>query len=54
MRGVEGIIDQLHRSLDDDSWQGASIREILEGVNAREAGAHLLHGLTQQNAYLAG
>jgi uncharacterized damage-inducible protein DinB len=40
MRGMEGIIDQLHRSLEGDSWQGASIREILEGVNAGEAAAH--------------
>jgi hypothetical protein len=40
MRGIEGIIDQLQRSLEGDSWQGASIREILEGVNAKEAIAH--------------
>jgi uncharacterized damage-inducible protein DinB len=44
MRGMEGIIDQLHRSLEGDSWQGASIREILEGVNAREAAAHPVPG----------
>jgi uncharacterized damage-inducible protein DinB len=36
---MEGIIDQLHRSLEGDSWQGSSIREILEGVTAREAAA---------------
>jgi hypothetical protein len=40
MRGLEGIVDQLQRSLDGDSWQGASIREILEGVTATEAAAH--------------
>ena len=44
MRGIEGIIDQLHRSVEGDSWQGASIREILEGVNAREAAAHPVRG----------
>jgi len=44
MRGMEGIIDQLHRSLEGDSWQGASIREILEGVNARQAAAHPVRG----------
>ena len=44
MRGMEGIIDQLHRSLEGDSWQGASIREILEGVTAREAAAHPVPG----------
>ena len=41
---MEGIIDQLHRSLEGDSWQGASIREILEGVTAREAAAHPVSG----------
>lgn len=40
MRGMEGIIDQLQRSLDGDPWHGASMREILEGVTAREAAAH--------------
>ena len=40
MRGMERIIDQLRRSVEGDSWQGASIREILEGVSAREAAAH--------------
>ncbi len=44
MRGMEGIIDQLHRSLEGDSWQGASIREILEGVTATEAAAHPVPG----------
>lgn len=44
MRGMEGIIDQLHRSLEGDSWQGAAIREILEGVTAREAAAHPVPG----------
>ena len=44
MRGIEGIIDQLHRSLEGDSWQGASIREILEGVTAWDAAAHPITG----------
>jgi uncharacterized damage-inducible protein DinB len=44
MRGMAGIIDQLHRSVEGDSWQGASIREILEGVNAIEAEAHPVPG----------
>ena len=44
MRGMEGIIDQLHRSVEGDSWQGPSIREILEGVSAREAAAHPIAG----------
>jgi hypothetical protein len=37
---MEGIVDQLHRSLEGDSWQGPSIREILEGVTVTEAAAH--------------
>jgi uncharacterized damage-inducible protein DinB len=44
MRGIEGIVDQLQRSLEGDAWQGASIREILEGVTAREAAAHPIRG----------
>jgi hypothetical protein len=41
---MEGIIDQIHRSLEGESWQGASIREILEGVTAREAATHPVLG----------
>ena len=44
MRGMEGVIDQLHRSLEGDSWQGASIREILDGVTAAEAASHPVGG----------
>lgn len=44
MRGIEGIVDQLHRSLEGDSWQGASIREILEGITAKEAAVHPVPG----------
>ena len=44
MTGTKGIIDQLHRSVEGDSWQGQSIREILDGVNAREAAAHPVPG----------
>ena len=44
MRGVAGIIDQLHRSIEGDSWQGPSIREILEGVSAVDAAAHPVPG----------
>ena len=44
MRGTKGIIDDLHRSLEGDSWQGPSIREILEGVTAADAAAHPVAG----------
>ncbi len=44
MIGMAGIIDQLQRSLEGDSWQGSSMREILEGVTAWEAAAHPVPG----------
>ena len=44
MKGINGIVDQLHRSLEGDSWQGPSIRELVEGVTAAEAAAHPVPG----------
>lgn len=44
MRGIAGIIDQLHRSIEGDSWQGPSIREIIEDVSAVGAAAHPIAG----------
>jgi len=44
MRGIEGVIDELERSLEGEPWHGASICEILEGVSAREAAAHPVAG----------
>ncbi len=44
MTGMNGIIDQLQRALEGESWQGPSIREILEGVTAAEAAAHPVPG----------
>lgn len=44
MRGMAGIIDDLHRSLEGDSWQGPSMREILEDVSPSEAAAHPVRG----------
>ena len=41
---MEGIIDQLRRSLEGDSWEGPSIREILEGLTATKAAAHPVAG----------
>jgi hypothetical protein len=44
MHELEGIIDQLHRSLEGESWQGPSISEILQGVTAEAAAAHPVPG----------
>ncbi len=44
MTEMERIIDQLHRSVEGDSWQGASIREILDGMTAAQAAAHPVPG----------
>ena len=44
MRGMDGIIDDLHRSLEGESWHGPSIREILGGVTAADAAAHPVAG----------
>ena len=44
MRGVAGIIDDLHRSIEGDSWQGPSIREIVDGVSAADAAEHPVPG----------
>jgi uncharacterized damage-inducible protein DinB len=44
MRGIEEIVDELNRSLEGDSWQGPSFREILEDVSASEAAAHPVPG----------
>ncbi|MGH9523318.1 MAG: DinB family protein [Terriglobales bacterium] len=40
MRGMAGVIDDIQRSIEGESWQGPSIREILEGIGARDAAAH--------------
>jgi len=44
MRGIEGVIDELQRSLEGEPWHGASMCEILAGVSAREAAAHPVPG----------
>lgn len=41
---VEGIIDQLQRSIEGDAWHGPSIGEIVQGVTATQAAAHPVPG----------
>ena len=37
---IAKLIDQLHRSVEGDSWQGPAIREILDGLDAPTARSH--------------
>ena len=45
MTSVARIVDQLNRSIEGDSWQGPSIREILDGVTASAAASHPVEGV---------
>ncbi len=45
MTQIEKLIDQLHRSVEGDAWQGPSIREILEGVSSQTASLHPAPGV---------
>ena len=45
MTEIDNIKDQLRRSLDGDSWQGPSVREILDGVSAETAASHPVGGV---------
>ena len=64
MRGMAGIIDQLHRSLEDlrrsQSELIATLRTLSDAdlngpvPNRDYDRAHLLHGLVQHHAYHAG
>jgi uncharacterized damage-inducible protein DinB len=44
MRGMAAVIDDIHRSIEGESWHGPSIREALAGVNASDAAAHPIAG----------
>lgn len=44
MTELDGIVDQLRRAVEGDSWQGSSIRELLDGVSAASAAAHPIEG----------
>ena len=41
---VGRIVDDLERAIDGDSWQGPSIREILDGVTPTDASSHPIAG----------
>ena len=44
MTAIASIIDQIHRSIEGNSWQGPSIRETLDGIGAADAAAHPVPG----------
>lgn len=37
MNEMERIVDQLKRAFESDAWHGPSVREVLEGVDSRQA-----------------
>ena len=40
MTEIERIEDQLRRAFEGEAWHGPSVREVLDGVTARQAAAH--------------
>lgn len=44
MTEAERLVDQLERAFRGDPWYGASVRSVLDGVDAQAARAHPLPG----------
>ena len=44
MTEIERIVDQLNRAFAGEAWHGPAVIEILEGITAQQAAAHLLTG----------
>ena len=44
MTDVERLADQFHRAFTGDAWHGASIKELLQGVSAKQAASHPING----------
>jgi hypothetical protein len=44
MNEIERIRDQLKRAFHGDAWHGPSLREVLDGVSARQAASRPLGG----------
>src|SRR3954471_1848548 len=40
MTDLERLADQFQRAFEGDAWHGASIRELLAGVSAKQAASH--------------
>src|SRR5438270_8949178 len=40
MNDLERLADQFHRAFTGDAWHGASIKELLQGVSAKQAASH--------------
>jgi hypothetical protein len=41
---LERLADQFHRAFTGDAWHGASIKELLQGVSAKQAASHPIPG----------
>jgi len=44
MSEVARILNQLDRSYHGESWHGPSLRDLVEGITAKDAAAHPVHG----------
>lgn len=44
MTDLERLADQFRRAFEGDAWHGASLRELLHGVTAKQAAAHPITG----------
>ena len=44
MTDLERLADQFQRAFEGDAWHGASLRELLQGVTAKQAAAHPIPG----------
>ena len=44
MTDLELLADQFHRAFHGDAWHGASIKELLQGITAKQAASHPIPG----------
>jgi uncharacterized damage-inducible protein DinB len=44
MSEIQRIVDQLDRAFEGNAWHGPSVRELLNGVSARQAAAKIVPG----------
>lgn len=44
MPEIELIADQLKRAFDGEAWHGPALMEVLDGIDAKAAGAHPIPG----------
>jgi uncharacterized damage-inducible protein DinB len=44
MTDLERLADQFHRAFTGDAWHGASVKELLQGISAKQAASHPISG----------